>query len=111
MIENNYGHIVEICSMACFTGIPKASDYCTTKAGVLNFAHSLRMELLVQKKTGVAVTCVLPSAVDTELSKLVHVPHKMDPTVCARQTVSALSKKPFMTSIGGGHLLAAVQRL
>ena len=112
MIANNYGHIVEICSMACFVGIPKASDYCTTKAGVLNFAHSLRMELMMQKKMGVAVTCVFPSAVDTELAQLIHtITHKMDPTKCAQEIISGLSNRPFMVSIGGGYTFAAIQRL
>lgn len=98
--------------MACFIGIPKASDYCTTKAGVLNFAHSLRMELMMQKKMGVAVTCVFPSAVDTELSKLIHtIPHKMDPEECAKKMIKAIFDKPFMVSIGGGYLFSAIQRL
>ena len=111
MIENNYGHIVEICSLACFNGIPKASDYCSSKAGVLNFAHSLRMELMMQKKMGVAVTCVLPAAVDTELSKLIHtLPHKMDPSECARQLVASIANKPFLVSVGGGYFFAAIQR-
>ena len=113
MIENNYGYIMEICSMACFMGIPKASDYSTSKAGVLNFAHSLRMELMMQKKMGVTVTCVFPSAVDTELAKLIHtITHKMNPTQCAKEIVDCMSSKPFMASIGGGgYVFAAIQRL
>lgn len=111
MIENNYGHIIELCSMAGFTGVPKASDYCACKSALLSFAHSLRMELMMQRKTGVAVTCVFPSAVDTELSKIVRsIPNKMEPGECATKIMKAIRGRPFMTSLGQGYVFAAVQR-
>lgn len=111
MVDNNYGHIIELCSMAGFTGVPKASDYCACKGALLGFAHSLRMELMMQKKTGVAVTCVFPYAVDTELSKIIRsIPNKMDPGECAKKMMKAIRGKPFMTSIGTRYTFSAIQR-
>ena len=112
MIENDYGHIIEICSLASFNGTPKASDYCSSKGGVFNFAHSLHMELLMQKKMGVSVTCVFPSAVDTELAKMIQIlPHKMSPIHCAEEIIKVLYKKPVLLPVGGSFMFAALQRL
>lgn len=66
MLNNNYGHIVHISSVLAFGGFPKLTDYGASKAAVLSFSESLRLELRQQKKTGITVTCVCPYHIDTD---------------------------------------------
>lgn len=67
MLENNYGYIVQISSVLAYSGVPRLSGYCASKAAALSFAETLRGELRVQKKTGVSVTCVCPFHIDTSM--------------------------------------------
>ena len=62
MLENSYGRIVNISSVAGKDGNPNASAYSAAKAGVIGFTKSLGKELAA---TGVVVNCVTPAAVRT----------------------------------------------
>ena len=60
MMDNNYGHIVEISSVLAFTGVAGFADYCASKSAVVTFAESLRFELMGVGKSGITVSCVCP---------------------------------------------------
>jgi len=64
MLENDYGRIVNIASVAGKEGNPNASAYSTSKAGVIGFTKSLGKELA---HTGIRVNCVTPAAVRTAI--------------------------------------------
>ena len=64
MIDNGYGRIVNIASVAGKEGNPNASAYSASKAGLINLTKSLGKELA---RTGVIVNCVTPAAVRTAI--------------------------------------------
>ena len=64
MIENGYGRIVNIASVAGKEGNPNASAYSASKAGLINLTKSLGKELA---RTGIMVNCVTPAAVRTAI--------------------------------------------
>ncbi|OLZ51829.1 MULTISPECIES: SDR family oxidoreductase [Pseudonocardiaceae] len=59
------GHIVNVASQAGKVGFAGAATYCATKHGVVGLSEALRAEL---RGTGVAVSCVMPTVVRTELA-------------------------------------------
>uniref|UniRef100_A0A914VE52 Epidermal retinol dehydrogenase 2 n=1 Tax=Plectus sambesii TaxID=2011161 RepID=A0A914VE52_9BILA len=65
MLERNHGHIVSIASMAGIVGIGTLTDYCASKFGAVGFSDSLTAELYMTGKTGVHVTTVCPTYIDT----------------------------------------------
>ncbi len=58
------GHIVNVSSMAAFTGMPTQSSYCATKSAVQGLTESLRTEL---SGTSIGVTCVHPGTIRTNV--------------------------------------------
>ena len=64
MIEQNYGRIVNIASVAGKEGNPNASAYSTSKAGVIGLTKSLGKELALKN---IAVNCVTPAAAKTRI--------------------------------------------
>ena len=60
MLENGYGRIVNLTSIAGEAGLPGYADYATAKAGILMFTKTLAME---NAKKGVTVNCVSPGMV------------------------------------------------
>jgi 3-oxoacyl-[acyl-carrier protein] reductase len=64
MLQNDYGRIVNIASVAGKEGNPNASAYSTSKAGVIGLTKSLGKELA---KTGIRANCVTPAAVRTAI--------------------------------------------
>ena len=64
MLLNNYGRIVNIASVAGKEGNPNAAAYSAAKAGVIGLTKSLGKELA---ETGIAVNCVTPAAVKTDI--------------------------------------------
>lgn len=65
MRPRGHGHIVNVASMAGKSGFPGGATYCATKHGVVGFSESVYMEL---RDSGVAVSCVMPAVVRTELA-------------------------------------------
>lgn len=59
------GHIVNIASVAGKVGTPGAATYCATKHGVVGLCEAVYYELT---GSGVEITCVMPSIVNTELA-------------------------------------------
>jgi len=65
MLERNYGHIVNIASMAGKMVVPGAAVYTASKFGVASLSRAVRAEIAPSKVT---ITTILPSAVQTELT-------------------------------------------
>ena len=66
MVENGYGRIVNISSVAGKEGNPNASSYSTAKAAVLGFTKSLGKELATK---GVIVNAVTPATFESPILK------------------------------------------
>jgi 2-dehydro-3-deoxy-L-rhamnonate dehydrogenase (NAD+) len=64
MLQNDYGRIVNISSVAGKEGNPNASAYSTAKAGVIALTKALGKELA---RTGVRVNCVTPATFDSPM--------------------------------------------
>jgi len=64
LIENKYGRIVNVASVAGKEGNPNAPAYSAAKAGVIGLTKSLGKELA---KTGVACNCITPAVALTEI--------------------------------------------
>jgi all-trans-retinol dehydrogenase (NAD+) len=64
MMARDSGHIVNIASAAGMVSNPRMSVYCASKAAVLYWSDSLRLEM-ERGRTGVKVTTVTPYYIDT----------------------------------------------
>ncbi|HEU0095591.1 MAG TPA: SDR family NAD(P)-dependent oxidoreductase [Rhizomicrobium sp.] len=64
MVENGYGRIVNIASVAGKEGNPNASAYSASKAGVIGFTKSLGKELATK---GVLVNCITPATFESAI--------------------------------------------
>jgi NADP-dependent 3-hydroxy acid dehydrogenase YdfG len=66
MVERGHGHIVNVASAVGRIAVAGAATYSASKYAVVGFSEAMRSEL---GRAGVHVSCVLPTVVDTELSK------------------------------------------
>jgi 2-dehydro-3-deoxy-L-rhamnonate dehydrogenase (NAD+) len=66
MLEQRYGRIVNVASIAGKEGNPNASHYSAAKAGVIAMTKALGKELAPE---GVVVNCVTPAVIETEILK------------------------------------------
>jgi len=64
MLQQKYGRIVNIASIAGKEGNPNAAAYAAAKGGLIAFTKALGKELA---KTGVLVNCVTPAAAQTAI--------------------------------------------
>ncbi|MCS0494733.1 SDR family oxidoreductase [Ancylobacter sp. MQZ15Z-1] len=64
LLNNGWGRIVNVASIAGKEGNPNASHYSASKAGVIGLTKSLGKELA---SSGILVNCVTPAAAKTEL--------------------------------------------
>lgn len=64
MIQNHSGHIVNIASAAGMLSNPGMSVYCASKWAVIGWSESMRIEQ-DKEKTGIKVTTVTPSYINT----------------------------------------------
>src|SRR5919106_3586452 len=94
MVPRRTGHIVNVSSVAGRSGFPYLATYCATKHGVVGLSESVRVEL---RGTGVEVSVVMPSVVNTELATgLADSRVKaVEPEDVAAEVVSALRKRRF----------------
>lgn len=66
MVRRGCGQLVAISSVAGLRGLPGHGAYCASKAAVIAYCESLRIEL---RTNGVQVTTVVPGYVDTPLTR------------------------------------------
>lgn len=71
MIDNGWGRIINMTSIAGYTGAYGKSNYAAAKAGVAGFTKSLAMEL---GGKGITVNAVAPGAIKTDM--LMRIPEK-----------------------------------
>jgi 2-dehydro-3-deoxy-L-rhamnonate dehydrogenase (NAD+) len=64
MLEQGYGRIVNIASVAGKEGNPNASAYSASKAGVIGFTKSLGKELAT---SGILVNCITPATFESPI--------------------------------------------
>lgn len=64
MLQRGQGQIAAISSLAAAIGLPAAAGYCASKAAVVRYMESLRLEL---RPAGVRATTILPGHVDTPM--------------------------------------------
>jgi short-subunit dehydrogenase len=83
------GTLVGIGSVAGIRGLPGSEAYCASKAAVLSYCESLRVEL---KRSGVKVVTIAPGFVRTPLTAKnpYRMPFLMEPADFARQAVDAM---------------------
>ena len=66
MLEQGWGRIVSIASIAGKEGNPNASHYSSAKAGVIGLTKALGKELAT---SGILVNCVTPAVIETDMLK------------------------------------------
>lgn len=94
MVARGRGHVVNVASMAGKLAVPGMVTYNASKFGAVGLSVALRKEY---GNTGVSVSCVLPSAVRTELASgaplgracLPLIPRMWPPPSCAAWTRAA----------------------
>jgi short-subunit dehydrogenase len=83
------GTLVGIASVAGIRGLPGSEAYCASKAAVISYCESLRVEL---RRTGVKVVTIAPGFVRTPLTAKnpYRMPFLMAPDEFARRAVAAM---------------------
>lgn len=86
------GTLVGIASVAAIRGLPGAGAYCASKAAVVQYCESLRVELY---GTGVKVTTILPGFIDTPMTEKnpYKMPFLMQPEDFAAQAVRTIMQQ------------------
>ena len=64
MLENNWGRVVNIASVASLRGFPYVSGYCASKHAVLGMTRALALEVAAR---GITVNAVCPGYADTDI--------------------------------------------
>jgi short-subunit dehydrogenase len=84
---------VAISSLAAYKGLPGSAGYSATKAAVKTYCEGLRLEL---RNRGVAVTCVCPGFVKSEMTagKSHPMPLLLETEDAAKRIVRALRGRP-----------------
>ena len=105
MMENDYGYIVQICSICGFVPGSGLTDYCASKSASIAFAETLRTELIATNKTGISVTCVCPSHISNTgmfasvKPKLSWIYPSLRAVDVAERTLRAVQEKQFLVAI------------
>jgi len=65
MVEQKYGNIVNISSMAAYYGIPQVIAYTSAKSGIEGMTKAMAVEL---SPFGIRVNCIAPGFIETNMS-------------------------------------------
>jgi short-subunit dehydrogenase len=86
------GSLVGIASVAGIRGLPGAGAYSASKAAVISYLESLRIELSLD---GINVTTIAPGYIKTPMTDINEypMPFLMAPEVAAKKFASAIAKK------------------
>ena len=95
MIEQGFGHVAAVSSMAGYHGFPGAGAYCASKAAVKSLCESWRVKL---KPDNIDVTCICPGFVETPMTDVnpYDMPFIMKPEKAARLVKKGLDNKKRM---------------
>ena len=95
MIGRGRGHIVNVASMLGKTELPGVATYTASKHALVGLTAAVRTEL---NGTGVTLTLVLPSVVNTELSSGIPIPFarlaRVEPDDVAKAIVQSCKTRP-----------------
>lgn len=119
MFQQNRGHIVSIASIAGYTGLAGAVDYCSSKFAAVGLMEALRQELLSQKKNGIQLTTVCPSLITTGMFDGVRFRFPnlvgfgtLTPQYAASKVIDAIEKNQIhLTMPRGAYLSTALQHI
>ncbi len=105
MLERGRGHVVNVASLMGKFYLPGIATYSGAKHGVVGLSAAVRDEL---HGTGVTITTVLPSAVETELITGIRLPAalpRVKPEDVARAVADSCRKRQAEVSVPGwlGH--------
>lgn len=92
--KQNKGSIVLFGSVAGYSGLPNASAYGISKAGMLHMAEILKQDL---KNTPIGIHVISPGFVNTRLTQknTFHMPFMITPERAARYIITGLEKGVF----------------
>ena len=112
MIENNYGYIINILSLASLNGFRTMSAYCASKAAGFSFSESLRMELRELKKNGISVTAICPAFMNTQMiASLSGIGLPLQPKDVAIATLAAAYDRQFLVPVPSHFKFACILKL
>lgn len=96
MVERGSGMIVNIATIFAKTNLPIVGTYCATKAALLSLGQALRAYLADK---GVRVITVMPTTIDTDMSRGADVP-KMTTEYVAGEILRIIRDEPIDPPIG-----------
>jgi NAD(P)-dependent dehydrogenase (short-subunit alcohol dehydrogenase family) len=96
MIDNRQGVIVNIATAFAKVNLPLVGTYCATKAALLSLGQALRAYL---PEHGIVVITVLPTTIDTDMSRGANVP-KMGTQFVADEILEAIREEKHDPPIG-----------
>jgi short-subunit dehydrogenase len=118
MVKQGTGSIVNVASIAGEVPMPFASSYNVSKAGVRALGATIGQELMLEKKTGIHVSTVLPATVDTPFfahagnltgRELRALPPTYAPEAIAAAIVSAVRRPKSEIVVGAAGKTAVAQ--
>ena len=96
MVEQKQGVVVNIATAFAKVNLPIVGTYCATKAALLSLGQALRAYL---SDHGVVVITVLPTTIDTDMSRGANVP-KMGTEFVAGEILQAIREEKHDPPIG-----------
>ncbi len=96
MVEQKQGAVVNIATAFAKVNLPIVGTYCATKAALLSLGQALRAYL---SDKGIVVITVLPTTIDTDMSRGANVP-KMGKEFVAGEILEAIREEKHDPPIG-----------